>query len=538
MLRSAAAERPLMLVLDDIHWADQASLLLFEFAARQLADAPLLLVATYRTPDAFARRSVSDAIGELVRSPGTSTMALTGFDVDDVGRFAEESRHAPVSGQLARALHERTDGNPFFLSETVRLLEPQHESVDTDTLVKHMPATIRAAIASRVSRLPDDARALLEVAAVIGRDFEERVLAEATQTTAGDVAAYLAVAQRSGLTAELTASRVPRHRFVHALVRDAVYDELALDHRRELHARVGDALERVHPDHIDEHLETIAYHFVDAIPSYDPARAIECCRAAGARALDLFAYENAQALFATAVELLPLVDEHEIGLELDLALLEAEALERAGREPAAQQVYLRAVELAQRDGDGERLAAAVVGLSQTFYFSTSGGGGVAARDVLYEEALAAIPADDSATRARLLATFAEEQVLDRPVDARRVIADEALAMARRIGDDATLSFVASCWVSAAANPENFAERVALADEMLRLAHRLADRRYELWAAGWRFALGVEAAQSGAIAAALSGMKDVDALINSARRALGGAEGRVCRAHTEGSVRGG
>ena len=435
LLRNAAAERPLALVLDDVHWADHASLLLLEFAARQLADAPLLLVATYRTPDAHARRSASDAIGELVRLPGTSALTLSGFDVAEVRRFVEEAGHIPVSEHLARALHERTDGNPFFLSETVRLLDSPDGSPDADAIAQ-MPGTIRAAIARRVNLLPGDARTLLEVAAVIGRDFEEGVLAEAAQTTPGEVAAQLSLAQRSGLTSQVTASRAPRHRFVHTLVRDVVYDELGLDHRRVLHARVGESLERVHRDHIEEHVETIARHFVDAIPSYDPARAVESCKAAGTRALDLFAYENAQSLFATAIELLPLVEEREVGLELDLVLLEAEALERAGREPAAQRVYLRAVELARRDGDGERLAAAVVGLSQTFYFSTSGGGGAVARDVLFEEALAAISADDSATRARLLATFAEEQVLDRPINARRVIADEALAMARRIGDDA------------------------------------------------------------------------------------------------------
>jgi predicted ATPase len=183
-LRAAAARRPLLLVLDDLHWADAPSLAALRFVGRELDHARLLVVGIYRHTEVDRGHPLLAAVADLTRGQHRRQLLLAGLDQGEVASFVALVAGVEPSPELAAAVHQRTDGNPFFVTEVVRLLAGQGRLDVAGTsslmLATSLPEGVRAVVAERLGRLSDRCRRVLEVAAVVGRDFELRVLQPAS----------------------------------------------------------------------------------------------------------------------------------------------------------------------------------------------------------------------------------------------------------------------------------------------------------------------------------------------------------------------
>jgi tetratricopeptide (TPR) repeat protein len=468
--RSAASARGLVVVLDDLHWADRASLLLLGFMARELDDSRLLVVGTYRDVEVDRRHPLSGVLAGLYRQPVTSYVALSGLDRGEVGRFIAGVTGTDPVAELVTAVHDRTDGNPYFVSELVRLLAAEDRLAAGELREAGIPEGVRHVIGRRLNQLSEEANASLAAASVQGREFDLDVVARATGLPADAVLDSLEEALDARLVTEV--GRGPgRFRFAHALVREALYDELPVRERRRLHDRVGAALVELRGDDFEGYLAELAHHFSQAARPGQADQAVTYARQAGDRAMKVLAYEEAADHYQRALRALDLQASGDQAVRCGLLLDLAAALMAAGETAEARDRYQQAAELARRMGDGSQLARAAFGLGVEFT-----AGSVDELEVgLLEEALTVLGETDSALRARVLGRLAKAlQSSPRP-DRRARLSQGAVEMARRIDDPATLAEVLYERHMATWGPGNLEERLAMAAEVVRLAETGGDR---------------------------------------------------------------
>jgi DNA-binding CsgD family transcriptional regulator len=487
--RAAAARRPLLLVLDDLHWADAPSLAMLHFLSRELEGAGPLVVGIYRHTEVDRGHLLLGTLADLARGQHHRRLLLGGLEQREVASFvALVAGVAPPAG-LAAAVHRQTDGNPFFVSEVVRLLASQgrldHTGTDRPVLAAGLPEGVKAVVAQRLGHLSDHCRGLLEVAAVLGREFEPRVLQPASGLDPGRLLGLLEEAEAARVVGAVPGA-LSRWRFAHALVREVLYEGLSAARRVRLHGRVGESLEAVYAADPEPHLTELAHHFVAAAPSGEQmvARAVQVATLAGRRAMDLLAWEEAAGLFERALAALELAERPDQQQRCQLLLALGEARMAASEVPAARAAYQQAAQLARRLRDAELLARAGLGLGLEF---TSGI--VDPVEVgLLEEALAALGGEDSALRARVLARLARALLFGPQAERRLALSEEAVGLARRLGDPATLAAVLydhhlAIWGSEQA--EVAGERLAVATEVIGLAEQLGDRAMALRGRGLR-----------------------------------------------------
>ena len=485
-LRSAAAARGLVVVLDDLHWADRASLLLLGFVAGELPDTRLLLVGTYRDVEVDRHHPLSGTLAELFRTPATSYVALSGLERADVGRFIAGVTGADPAADLVAAVHDQTEGNPYFVGEVVRLLAAEHRLEAAGLARAGVPEGIRHVIGRRLNRLSEAANASLAAASVQGRDFDLDVVARAADRPADEVLDALEEAVDARLVAE-AAGRPGRFRFAHALVRETLYEELPARERRRLHDRVGAALVELRGDDFEGYLAELAHHFAQAARPGRADQALAYARQAGDRAMRVLAYEEAAGHYRRALGALDLQARPSEADRCQLLLELAGARMAAGEEEAARADYRRAAELARRLGDGARLARAAFGLGREFTAGT-----VDELEVgLLSDALAVLGEADSTLRARALARLARALASSPDADRRERLSQAAVAMARRLGDPATLAAVLYEHHMATWGPDNLPERLAVAAEVVQLAEAAGDRVTALRGRGFLLANQLE-----------------------------------------------
>jgi predicted ATPase len=227
-----------VLVLDDLHAADEPSLLLLRFLAREIAGSGLLVVGAFRDVDPTMRNPLSAAVAELVREPRTCQIALTGLSEPDAARYIELATGTQPPPRLARAIHAETEGNPLFVSEVVRMLDAQARISQPNAHLR-IPDGVRAVIGQRVKRLSGPCRSLLVPACVLGREFELDVLEQLGGRPRGELFDALDEAMAERVIGDVPGSP-GRLRFGHALIRDTLYDELTPARRLQLHQRAGE----------------------------------------------------------------------------------------------------------------------------------------------------------------------------------------------------------------------------------------------------------------------------------------------------------
>jgi hypothetical protein len=304
LLEELGSEVPVLLSLEDLHWADASTASLLCHLLETRPDARLLVVATLRPADLPSRGELAEGLARLRRDGLLAELHLTGLAETDVADLARALRSDPLPHDVLTALHQEADGNPFFVQEVLRQLGPD---ASVRTLAElGVPDGVRAVVASHLARLDTICIRLLTVAAVVGREFELAVLEQVSDLTSEAIAEALDAAVTTALVVELPCNG-DRFAFSHALVRRALAERLTRAHRRRIHARVGEALEQ-HYGADGDALPEIAYHLCEAAAAGNPERAVQFATRAAERAMAGLAYAEAGELFTHAVSLLPADD--------------------------------------------------------------------------------------------------------------------------------------------------------------------------------------------------------------------------------------
>jgi DNA-binding CsgD family transcriptional regulator len=496
LLRRAAEPAGLVLVLDDLHWADPASLHLLRHLTRDIAGSRLTVLATYRPTEPAA--ALADALATVSTEPAVHRLALDGLAGTEVAALLEAELGRAVPADVAGAVRDRSGGNPFFVAELARLL-------DRDGHARGLPDGVRDAVRARLRRLPTEARTAVETAAVLGT-VDPTALAATTELDGPAVLDALDAARPAGL---LTVAG-----FSHDLVRETARAAVPSRRRHTLHHRWAQVL-RARPD-AAERLAEIAHHLLEALPVGDPAEAATWAERAADRASGQLAWEQAAALHEQAAAA---AADAGLGPETRVRLLLAAARGRLrGYDmPNTRRLVLAAGDAA-RGTAPELLAEVVLVLDGVTEFDWEEG------RALVAEALAALPPEDSPLRARVLAQCAVTDTW-RAFDRADPRSTEALAMAERTGDTLALRAALRARQLARSGPDGVDERLVLAERLLASGRGDGDADVQLWARLWR----VDAlAQRGRIAEAESEVAPIRELAARLRSPLAQWHAERCR----------
>ena len=311
-LKSASLKQPLVLVLDDLHWADQPSLLLLQFVARELGNSRLLLIGTYRDVELNRQHPLAESLGELTRERLFQRVLLRGLSQQDVGRFIEVAAGVDPPAGLTEAVHTQTEGNPLFVTEVVRLLvqegalspDPSPSGRgetagrgEGDSWTVRIPEGVREVIGRRLNRLSQRCNETLTIASVIGREFELRQLAPLVEDISEDRLLEVLEEALSARVIEELPQAVGRYQFTHALIQETLSEELTLTRRVRLHARIAETLEELYGDNADGHAAELAHHFAQAEAVTGSDRLVHYLLLAGERALVAYGWEEALSHF-------------------------------------------------------------------------------------------------------------------------------------------------------------------------------------------------------------------------------------------------
>ena len=471
-LMRVAAAQPLVVVLDDLHAADEPSLLLLRFVARELGESRVLIVGAYRDVEPTIADPLATTLIELAREPVARTLVLGGLAAGDVERFIELAAPGSVAAGLGPAVHAETEGNPLFVGEIVQLLATQRRLGESATAPLEIPQSVREVIGRRLSHLSDECNRLLTLASVLGREFGINALAGAGGLERDAILALLDEAIEARVVSEVPGA-IGRLRFAHALIRDAAYHRVTRSRRVQLHRRVGETLETLYSSNLEAHLAELAHHFLESAGSAGSEKAIDYARRAGFRAVGLLAYEEAARLYQMALAALEADGAAPTPLRCELLLALAEAQSRAGDAPAAKSSFLRAAELARAADLPEMLARAAAGYGGRILWTH------AAADErlvpLLEDALSGLGEEHGLLRVQLLSRLAAALRHAPSRERRERISEEALRIARRIGDPATLAYAHAATAAALVAPHNARARLAEGDKIVSLAAGARDR---------------------------------------------------------------
>ncbi|WP_026422638.1 ATP-binding protein [Actinokineospora inagensis] len=471
LLTRAAADRPVVLVVDDLHWADKPTLLLLRHLADSAGPGLLSLVVTCRPGD--LTDDADGALRELLRGPAACRITLSGLADDDLVPLVEAVAGRPLgmdAAAWAHAIGRECGGNPFFARELLRNLAETGWAT-TDPARIALTETVRDVVGHRVDRLGPATAAVLTQAAVAGAEFDLPVLAAAVECTEDAMLDHLDRAVAAGLVTELPADRFA---FGHALVQRTLCERVGAARRRRMHRRVALALEATDSDRVGE----LARHWLlGHRPDEARVAADRACRA-GDRALTDLAPDQALRWFTDA---LPLLDADD-PLRVD-ALIGLGTAQRGTGEQDYRQTLLAAGRLAEAADDTTRLVRAAVANNRG---SVSNSGRLDAdRIALLESAIAAIGDDPHPQRPLLGATLAVELLAADQADRRARLADDAVDRARALGDPLVLGRVLALRFEATWAPSTQPRRLTDTAELLTIAATAPDRRLKLLAARLR-----------------------------------------------------
>jgi DNA-binding winged helix-turn-helix (wHTH) protein/tetratricopeptide (TPR) repeat protein len=471
-LQRTSERRPLVLLLDDLHWADDASLQLLRFLAGELGGSRLLVVGTYRDVEVQRGRPLADALGALAREPTCERIALRGLDSESVARFVEALVGEPPSPLLASTVHEMTEGNPFFIQEVVRLFASEGrldalEEVGSRPLA--LPQSVRDAIGRRLDALSKDCNRLLRVASVLGREFSTPLLERVTAVPRDRLLDLVGEATAARVLAEV-ADAVGAHAFQHALIRQTLYEELETPERVRLHRQAGEALEDLCGAHPGPHLTELAHHFFQASADGDPEKAIEYGVLAAERAHHLLAYEEAARQYEHALQALELGVPRDETRRCELLLTLGDTRATAGQREAQHAAFEAAAEIARRLDRRDLFARAALGRRG----SELGAPVEEPVRALVDEALDAIGEEHPALRARILGRRAGTPPHSNSMETREALIREARALAHLSEDPAALRDVLQAARWAYLGPDRIDDRHALAAELFELGEHQGD----------------------------------------------------------------
>lgn len=477
-LHHAAAVQPLVLVLDDLHWADRPSLLLLAHLARRFEHERVLLVGTYRDVDVDRTHPLADTLALLRRERLHQRLALTGLPRDDVkALIADLGDQEPTEG-FTDTITRATEGNPLFVAEILRHLIATGalQRVDgkwtgtSESIAAELPEGVREVIGRRLSRLSDDCNALLVVAAVMAGGFTLDVAAAAAGIDDDRALDLLDEAVDAQVVREQR-DTPGAYEFTHALIRQTLYGELTTPRRVRLHRKVLDALETRYAAHPDAHFAEFAHHAFQAAPGGDAAKAVDYAVRAARRAAEQAAYDEQARSYRLALQAQELVEPPDARRECELRVALCRALKQGVAGEESEAVLLPAVAIARRLGDTGLLTRVLAAL---VFNSAVGAPGALS---LAEELFVSLPPAEHGARALVLRILGQPWALS---DARRnrELLEESLAEARAAGDAVTLAQTLAS-VTAAARGRRDPKYAEYREEFYRVAVAAGEQRLVL-----------------------------------------------------------
>jgi DNA-binding CsgD family transcriptional regulator len=465
VLADQAADRPQLVVIDDLHRADEASLRLLGYLSETLWPASIGMIVTWRDTEVTASSLAAGVIASLARAPGSRRCDLSGLSQDSVAQWLAA---AGLNGVDAGDLHARTGGNPLFVSESIQLLA---DGSRPDAPLRSVGEVIR----ERLAPLPPGCRDALEVAAVLGRDFEYPPLAAALQVSPAAAVAALDPAVSARLVGPVD-SRAGAFRFVHTLIRDAVEEQLAPSRRAELHARAFAALR----DTGWGQAADLAHHAVQGRPGVTDEIAAQAARSAAEAADRLLAFHDAATWWQTAITLTRRPDAALDAPDTDLEMRLGRSLLLAGQVDQARTHFEAAAQEAARTGDAAGLAASALAVGDTVAEVAADHRLVSMLDRALRE-----PGLPPGTRVRLtarraIATYWQPGGQD---ESRRASA-QAVRLAEQAGDTEALGAALIARQFTLRGPDFLDERLAAGRAVLDIGTRLGDPDLRFRAHQW------------------------------------------------------
>jgi len=475
-LRELGRGRPVLVVLDDLQWADRPTLQLLRHLLTATVTSRCMVLCTFRDSEVNDRHPLADLLATLHRDDEVSRLALTGLADDDLIELLSSAagHDLPEEGiVLAHTLRRETNGNPFFAIEILRHLAETGLITRNDTgrwqsqegiLERGLPVSVREVVGRRVARLGEEVGRVLRAASVIGREFELAVLADVIDLSEEATLDLLDEALAADLIEDLNPGAFG---FVHALVEHALYDGLSATRRARLHQRVAETLESLAPD---DRFAEVAYHWSEATTPHDTAKAIESARRAGDHALAVLAPDEAQRWYASALDLLEM-HSRDTPTECDLLVGLAEA-QRQVADPNYRETFFKAARVADELGDVDRLVG--VALANGRHSYSRFGDVDQERVALLRQALDLVGDSEPGRRAKLLARLATELTYVDVATERDDAAIEAITLARQVGDDRTLLTVLLARGDTILSPACIDERREVGHAALELAESYGD----------------------------------------------------------------
>jgi len=505
VLQALARQQPLLLILDDLHWADPSSLHLLFHLARRLPENRLLILGTYRPeeialPRAGREHPLAAHLAEFRRMFGDVWLELDRSPPDEAQTFVDallDVEPHRLSRDFRRTLVRHTGGHPLFTAETLRDMKERGDlaqdeagrwiarpALDWRTL----PARVEGVIETRIRRLDPDLRDILEVASVEGETFTAQVVARVQGVDERSLVARLdrdgdqrhRLVQEQGIQ-RAGGQRLSVYRFRHNLFQRYLYSVLSEARRAYLHEDVGSALEALYGDDAGEVAVELAGHFEAAGMA---EKAVPYLHRAGQRAIQMAANDEALAFLSRGLELLSVLPPGPIrsqqALNLHIAL--GEAQRNAGQVVAAMDTFQQAAALAREAEASNDLALAALGFEEARWrYNLPAAPSVA----LLEEALRALQDEDSVLHVRLMGGLVRARVASGAAVAEATLAQDAVAAARRLGDPLALFDTLRIYLFADRQPASGQARLAATGEMVQLAEAMGNRERLGEALGFR-----------------------------------------------------
>jgi len=467
VLSQYAAQRTLVLVLDDLHWADKSSLLLLVHLCGKLSDQAILVIATYREIEITRKHPLFTTLGEINRRALLRRIPLKGLSEQEVCGFIKDTVSQPLPAEVLNSLYEKTEGNPLFVCEVARILQQEIVNLASGPLVVEIPEGIQEAIGRRLNLLSDDCNELLSLAAVVGRRFELRILDALTpELDSQSLVPILEEAERRGIIEESTVG-VAKYQFRHVLIRDILYDELSLAKKILLHRKVADTLVQLRGENSGYSPGEIARHYYQALQGGLSDQALEYAILAAENADSLSAFDEAKAYYELALDVCSVDEGRYAQRKAELYLNMTRCMHHAGAPTRQTRAgYDRCMDEARK----HRQYAIFAQAACMKVYATRAHEGVLEALANIDEALACIGEDDRALLATVLAQRAAAlSFCNRRREAEQV-AFQAVAAARDSGDKpAHSNALCTALLALRGRPEKLSERIRLGEQALAVA---------------------------------------------------------------------
>jgi tetratricopeptide (TPR) repeat protein len=481
LLAEISAAVPVLIVLDDLQWADRPTLLLLRHLARSPHNTRVSIMGAYRDVDQWSE-GFDAALAGLRRERLMTQLDVGGLREDETLELVRLRAGGTPSLAFVQALYRETEGNPFFIEEIVRHLSDaglrSQDAGAGDLERVGLPEDVRDVISRRLDRLAPGSIEWLRVAAVIGRDFDAGLLERVLGFDEDRFLAALEDALDAGLVTE-SPGDPGRYSFAHALIRETLYEGMSSARRARVHRRVGVALEELGDE---SQIGALALHFTRAADPEDAERAIHYGLRAGEQATAMLANEEAAAHYSRALEVLDRSDPDSLRRRCDLLLELGEAQVRSGERPLAWATLREAAALAAELGDKGSLVRAAIGASRRYVQPP----GVVDEELiaLLDQAAEMTAHDRTVTRVRLLSRLCGALYFSDRRDRMATLSQEATEIAAELDDPQAIALAAAARRRAYWGPGNLEERLADSTLLLRAAREASDIELTLQGHAW------------------------------------------------------